>query len=158
MDVAQWDLHFAGHFKSNFQGKRFNSFIFLLCELTGSAMKANISQDFHPCMSVQMAIISGCIRLWHIEKKFSFLFVFNNARYCTCGGSSRWCQAWMRLSMMPSPNNPASTVSVTTKETLRKTKHWMEKHEKHYLALKHEHEFRTSTKKKIKDTALVGWT
>ena len=36
----------------------------------------------------------------------------------TCGGRSRWCQAWMRLSMMPSPNNPASTVSVTTKETL----------------------------------------
>ena len=39
----------------------------------------------------------------------------------TCGGSRRWCQAWMRLSMMPSPNNPASTVSVTTKDTLRKT-------------------------------------
>lgn len=52
----------------------------------------------------------------------------------TCGGSSRWCQAWMRLSMMPSPNNPASTVSVTTKDTLRKTKHWSEKHE-------HEHKF-----------------
>ena len=44
----------------------------------------------------------------------------------TCGGRSRWCQAWMRLSMMPSPNNPASTVSVTTKETLpagQKTNH-----------------------------------
>lgn len=27
----------------------------------------------------------------------------------------------MRLSMMPSPNRPASTVSVTTKDTLRKT-------------------------------------
>lgn len=27
----------------------------------------------------------------------------------------------MRLSMMPSPNNPASTVSVTTKDTLKKT-------------------------------------
>lgn len=36
----------------------------------------------------------------------------------TCGGRSRWCQAWMRLSMIPSPNKPASTVSVTTSETL----------------------------------------
>ncbi len=75
------------------------------------------------------------IALWQLESKglFPALCLIIEV---TCGGSRRWCQAWMRLSMMPSPNNPASTVSVTTKDTLRKTEHWMKTHEKYYLTLK----------------------
>ena len=44
----------------------------------------------------------------------------------TCGGKSRWFQAWIRLSMIPSPNSPASTVSVTTNDTLK----WVKQHVK----------------------------
>lgn len=65
------------------------------------------------------------IALWQLENKVllpALCLMIED----TCGGSRRWCQAWMRLSMMPSPNNPASTVSVTTKDTLRKTEHWIE--------------------------------
>lgn len=38
----------------------------------------------------------------------------------TFGGKSRCSQACIKLSTIPSPNKPASTVSVTTKETLDK--------------------------------------
>lgn len=74
------------------------------------------------------------IALWQLENKVLFPALCLIIEV-TCGGRRRWCQAWMRLSMMPSPNNPASTVSVTTKDTLRKTQHWMEAHEKYYLPL-----------------------
>jgi len=34
------------------------------------------------------------------------------------GGNNRLSQAWISVCNIPSPNNPASTVSVTTRETL----------------------------------------
>ena len=43
----------------------------------------------------------------------------------TFGCKSRCSQAWIKLSTIPSPNKPASTVSVTTKETLDKKKSTM---------------------------------
>lgn len=73
-----------------------------------------------PCGIFNPAASSGCgamiLHSCSWSRKNGFLKWWNNE--ATCGGSSRWCQAWMRLSMIPSPNNPASTVSVTTKDTL----------------------------------------
>lgn len=56
------------------------------------------------------------------EKCFSFPYVWNAQvpTSPTFGGKSRCSQACIKLSTIPSPNKPASTVSVTTKETLDK--------------------------------------